>query len=338
METGIGRAGRSGIVGESEYELSALINIQHLGSLCDVYFKSYGCEVSDQKLWRCVVDLIHCTVSGTRGSDSHRWICANFNEGIEFIERFEKETLQVLCYAIPLWREYDPAAFIVSVESTLASTFIGFRKMFKDCNRTILDQILEEDRSILKRIEPIFEQDFVIDLTRTTYHHVDEQELSLLDECKVSWAYLIEECIRINSELRNQYPEAIRYTPDDVCRLIDVDELRQRFNTTSMCSRIELISDCYAADMRFDNLVVEFANIISRVIDFNSQLFVMIVDQLWTRAALMGLQGMSTFHCIDFAWMNKAAVVKIGCFNHGLFTLEGDGLMTLSDGQPNLGV
>lgn len=313
METWERRARGTGISVPIEYELSALINIAHLGSLCDIYFKSYGVDLDDRKLWKRLVDLFHCTVAGTRASDTHRWLSVYFNEGLEFIDRFEQETRMVLSHTLPLWREYDPETFVISIEHHLASTFIGFRKMFPNCSKNTLKAISDDDRAVLNKLTPTFKQDFVIDLSKAMPYGIDDQELLSLNNCQITWAYLIEECMRVNYEIVTKNPHCTEITDEMIADHLDVNELSMRFSKSSLSDRLMTVEDERAANTVFDMIVVELAGIIERILYWNSPLFTMMADQLLNRAMLSG-QGGYVYYCVNLEWMNKSAIVTFAGF------------------------
>ena len=40
----------------------------------------------------------------------------------------------------------------------------------------------------------------------------------------------------------------------------------------------------------------------------------MIADQLFNRAKAMGYEGMVSFHCFEFQWLNRAGIAKFGAY------------------------
>lgn len=296
-----------------EYELSVYLDLRHLGSLCDTYIRGYGEELPEEKLNRLVADLLLGVFSNTACSNGHRWLGRFFADGFFFIQKFEEEAKKTLRFAIPLWREYEPESVEVTIEHNLASTFIGFRNMFEGVNTNTLVGFSDDDAYISKRLDKIFDQDVIIDFRNNTIHQIYQEEITSIGSGRVTWAYLIEESMRINQEVLRRNPST-RFGTEELMEFIDVDEMRSRFESSDLMSRLLIISDAMVAESVFDNMVVDLAGIISRILISNSATLTMVVDQLTKRAEMMGITGTVTIHCTDFSWMGYNAIVKVGVF------------------------
>lgn len=314
MEAYIRRTGDVGSEQSEAYELSYLLDLRHLGDLTKSYLAVYGEELTDEKLHTLVIDLIYGFMTNVRCSHSHRWMGKFFNEGMEFIELFEKETSKALSSAINIWREYEPESIHIQIDKHLASTFIGFKRMIPNVNRTLLPTQNGLDTYIGQRIVPLFEQDVVMDFSNSMTYQVCEQELMALASGRITWAYLIEECMRINGELRKALYNPSQISVETVIEHIDIDELRTRFENSEVMERCLLIHDVRASDDILDNIVIDLAGLIARILHSNTEIMAVITDQLFLRLQASGYAGRVSFHCISFEWLNRAGVAKFGAF------------------------
>lgn len=299
---------------QRRYELSVYLDIRHLGSLCTTYLKIYGEELVDYKLHRLVADLLLGVFSQSTSSQSHRWISTHFPDGFFFIQRFEEEARKTLQLSLPLWREYEPESVELTIEHNLASTFIGFRHMFENVNQNTLTPFSLDDQAITRRMTPVFEQEVIIDFRNNMQHQIQEVEIQSIGSGHVTWAYLVEESMRINLELLQRNHLATTMDVDSVVALLDVNEMRSRFERTELMTRLITVADAYAADTVFDNMLLDLAGIISRIVYSNSDTLRMITDQLTMRASAMGINGTVSIHCTNFQWLGQAAVVRFGVF------------------------
>ena len=316
MDTYIRGAREPSPVTSREYELSSIVDLRHLVALTKNYIRTYGEELTDNRMHKLVIDLLMGAMSNTRCTDSHRWIGKYFNEGSEFLDLFEQQVFDTLAFAMPLWREYDVDALHISMEDNPSSIFIGFKNMFENVNRLLLPTTNEDD-SFLSRLQTsLFEQDFVIDFGRSMIHQVHETELMNLANGRITWAYLIEECLRINLELKR----ANTFIPDQISldaiyRLVDFDELRTRFENSDRMDRLLTVSDATVAENMFDGIIQDLVTLIARIIHGNSDTLDFIYDQMLTRLNLMNYRGGFTINCTSFTWIGGAGLGRFTAYS-----------------------
>ena len=326
MGTYIRRTGSFNTGTGEDYEVFAVVDLRHLVSLTKSYISSYGEELTDLKMNNLIIDLLHATFTSYQSSDSHRWLRSFFNEGSEFIELFEKEASSTLNLVIPNWRDFEAECVHLVIEESISSTFIGFRKMFPNCNRNLLELSNDSDRFPLNKMKMIFEQEVLLDFSNSMSHTVDEAELDALSNGRISWAYLIEEITRISGIIRERNIFASQITVDTIVGLLDVTELTSRFENGDLYNRLILVEDSYACGILFDELLIDLAGLIARILYSNNEILNYIADQLALRARAHGYFANVSFHCVEVKWMNKAAIAKFGAFEvypHSLFSQLG---------------
>lgn len=186
--------------------------------------------------------------------------------------------------------------------------------MFENVNQNTLTPFSLDDQAITRRMTPVFEQEVIIDFRNNMHHQIQEVEIQSIGSGHVTWAYLVEESMRINLELLQRNHLATTMDVDSVVALLDVDEMRSRFERTELMTRLITVADAYAADTVFDNMLLDLAGIISRIVYSNSDTLRMITDQLTMRAGAMGISGTVSIHCTNFQWLGQAAVVRFGVF------------------------
>jgi len=319
LETRIRGTGGANSSSPLEYEASALMNVLHLSKLLELYLKTYGEELSPMKHNKILIDFIHVAMTDACDSLSHRWLHANFKESLEFMELFKKELFETLKHCFPLWREYPRENLVVSIDSIPTSLFIGYKIVLRDCNRDILKRLVRNDTVLLDYAEPLFTQDYVVNLANSTYLAINEQELAILQDCKISWALVIEDCLRTITLLIERNINSRHVDQEIIASLLDVDELKIRFVQGDVCSRLTALESESAAYTRFDSIISTYADILLRIIQCNYALFVFMRDQLSERAMQIPTidltQPAVAVQCINLTWLNSSAIVTFGCFD-----------------------
>lgn len=321
METIQGRTRGVSDAGESKYEFLALTDLTGLGSLSVRYLQSWGEDLSEEKLRRFVADLLYDYMTENHTSQSYRWVTRRYENGFDFIQRFEDEALLQLRTALPLWREYRPEDLVISIESHLGSSTIGYKEMLPGITKTVLSDINQDDKVMLMHLKPIAKQEFIIDFSKTMSHEISEPEFRMLNSGKITWAYLIEECIRINLQIDNRGLTNIGGEKifDLVVSYVDVDELRTRFENTEYMHRVLVCNDIDSVDAVFDSIWMDFARIIYRILYNNEALLKMVYDQAMARASLLIPVGSTiSMHITNLQWMGQSAMVELSTFDTGI--------------------
>lgn len=314
MEANLGRTRNLGSGIAETYEISCVLDLRHLADLTKNYLAVYGEELSDYKLNKLVIDLLYGLLTKCHSTDNHRWMRKFFNEGLEFIELFEKEASITLSSNFPLWREYESNEIHLTVENNLSSTFLGFKTMFPNVNRKLMTTHNGMDSYVNQRMNALFEQEVLLDFSNTMAYAVCEQELRLLSHGRITWAYLIEESTRLSMIMRNQGIYPSKMSGSMLASLLDKEELKARFENSDTMNRLVTTEDVVAADRIFENIQLDLADLISRILFSNCETLTMIADQLFNRAKAMGYEGMVSFHCFEFQWLNRAGIAKFGAY------------------------
>lgn len=296
------------------YEFSHLINLDSLGVLFKRYISSYGEELSEERLNRAVLDLITGLLSSYRGTSTHRWLTRNFNEGFEFIELFEKEAGLLLGKFIPNWRDIESEAFHISIPDHLANTFIGVKPMLPNVNVGFLNTVNQDDTFIGNHLHPLFDTQFLLDFSKNMVTDINEVELQALSHCSITWAYLVEECMRISVELSKKGTNPATITESLVVQYLDHEELQTRLNSSKIPDRILLIEDGYSLDRITEKFASNFASIVARVIYGNINLLCQIYEQITLQIRMMNYHGHYTIHCTNFEWFNRVGRVTFTAF------------------------
>ena len=314
MEAYIGGARAIGSQFTESYERSYLLDLRHLGDLTKNYLAVYGEELTEVKLNKLVVDLFYGTLTGSRCTANHRWMGKFFLEGHEFIEMFEKEAGKVMSSVLTNWRDYEPESAHIVVEEYLSSTFVGFRNMLPNVNRTLLPTQNGLDTYIAERVQTLFEQEIVLDFSNSMAHEVCEQELMSMANGRLTWAYLIEECMRVNNEMRKTGIHPAQMVAENIIEFLDIDELRTRYENSPIMTRCLLVDDVSIAEAVFDRVIVDLAGLIARILYSNSEILSIIHSQLIGRLEATGYRGLVSFHCTGFTWLNRAGIAKFGAY------------------------
>lgn len=314
MEAYIRRTGAVGSQQSETYEFSYLLDLRHLAAFAKNYLAVYGEELTDEKLNVLIIDLIYGLMTDLRFSQSHRWIRKFFQEGAEFIEHFEKETAIALSSVIPNWRDFEPECIHILIEQHISCTFIGFKPMLPNVNHTLLPTHNGMDTYIAQNVQALFEQEVILDFSNSMAHEVCEQELISMANGRLTWAFLIEECLRVNADITKRGFHPIQMVAENIIEFLDVDELRARYENSPIMNRCLLVDDISVAEATFDNIIIDLAGLIARILYSNSEILTVIHSQLFQRLNASGHQGLVAFHCVGFQWMNRAGIAKFGAY------------------------
>lgn len=296
------------------YEFSYLLDLRHLADLTKSYLAVYGEELTDEKLNILIIDLLYGLMTDLRFSHSHRWMRKFFQEGSEFIEHFEKEAAITLSSVINIWRDFEPECIHILIEQHISCTFIGFKPMLPNVNRTLLPTHNGMDTYIAQSVQTLFEQEVILDFSNSMAHEVCEQELISMANGRLTWAFLIEECLRVNSDITKRGYHPVQMVAENIIEFLDIDELRARYENSAIMNRCLLVDDITVAEATFDNIIIDLAGLIARILYSNSEILSMIHSQLFQRLNASGYQGRVAFHCVGFSWLNRAGIAKFGAY------------------------
>ena len=312
-------AGGSRVTLPLELEVSAYIQIYHLTSALVNYLGSYGEELTEEKLQRVVADLIVCTVTGYYDK-THYWLTKTYLDGHVFVGYFEKEVRALLKECLPLWREYEPTNFYISIE-TNGAVLIGFKNMFNGIPKQTLEVLNKHDTWQLDKMQPIMEHSYIVDFSQGI--DVDVSYIQSIGSIGITWGYLIEETLRISAMVPRLLAERQEsgllvnnnVSAMDLLPYLDHPELKTRHRSTDLYSRMISLTDGLVVYEQYNSIAESFAELIAKIINVNLNTLLTINQQLQRYMENLGIPGLVNY-CIGLHWIGRAAVIQLGTFRN----------------------
>lgn len=186
--------------------------------------------------------------------------------------------------------------------------------MFPNVNCALLPTHNGLDREVAETVQTLFEQEVILDFSNSMSDEVYEHELSNLARSRITWAYLIEECWRVNSEIRKVDLYPAQMVREKIIDFLDVEELSLRYRSSPIMKRCLLSDDISMVEQEFDKIIVTLTSLIARIVHGNSETLNTISSQLMKRLKESGCRDLVSFHCIGFRWVGRVGVVKFGAY------------------------
>lgn len=120
--------------------------------------------------------------------------------------------------------------------------------------------------------------------------------------------------MRINLSLRRDGILPIDINRENVIELLDQDELRMRYEGSPLMDRLFTCEDAFACDRAYENILIDLAGLIARILFSNSEILAVIYQQLVMRLSSMNYTGNYALHCISFNWLNRAGIAKFAVY------------------------